>query len=139
MISICKNELILCSRCFLSLLLCFWATSFLFSLSISFLLWPDSLSIRIILPKNSKSKCSIFPSISSVLQLCSVLRSFFSSAFRTHTHLLSMRSAISLRHLRTLCQLASLSLHHCALTASSFHLFPLDEYQSVCVCVCKPV
>lgn len=50
-----------------------------------------------------------------------------------HTHSLSMRFVISLRHLRTFCQLVCLSLHHCALTASSFHLFPLDEYLSVSV------
>lgn len=113
MISICKNELILCSRYFLSLVVLSGYIAIALYLSMSFLfrfcfghIHTDTLPIRIILPKNSKSKCSIFPYIRPLLlYVFLALRSFFSSAFRTNTHTHSIRFVILLRHFRTFSQL----------------------------------
>lgn len=102
------------------------SSSFLFLVSI---LATHSLYIRIILPKNSKSKCSIFRPYFYLFLVC---KSFFSSVFYTFY----IPFVILLRHFRTFYQLVWLSLHHCALTTSSFHLFSLDEYECVGVYAC---
>lgn len=109
--------------------LCFWALSLLpilslsllavASVSCSFRLRPHTFSIRIILPKNSKSTSSIFrPHFVCVL----VLRSFFASAFHTRRHLIASFQDI---------------LPTCLSIASSLRVdgIVISLAESVCVCV----
>lgn len=104
--------------------LCFWAISLL---SVLLFYVGHAFSIRIILPKNSKSKCSIFPYILSVLHLFSVLRSFFSSAFYAFRHLITSSEDIP-----PACLSIASSLRVDGIVIS----FVSTGWVSVWVCVC---